>query len=155
VTNVHIRNAPDGRRVKLRTTDDTFLEALDEFKFYIPVDLREYDPSTKEWVVDCYADTELSRWVRQVERSGGRVSYSDNPEPKRRNSYRRTDWRPEPRQLSPYQQLCLVENAPIEVVRAAKKALALLYHPDRAGGDLHKMQSINNAADEIEKGRVA
>jgi hypothetical protein len=48
-------------------------------------------------------------------------------------------------------QLHLLESAPAELVAAAKKTLATLYHPDKPGGDLRRMQEVNNAADVILK----
>lgn len=47
-----------------------------------------------------------------------------------------------------YENLKVAQNAPEEVVRAAYRAMSLLYHPDRNGGsaDAHKiMQIINDA----------
>jgi len=48
----------------------------------------------------------------------------------------------------PYSKLFLIPDAPVEVVKAAYKALALKYHPDR-GGDQAKMQELNSAISEI------
>lgn len=45
---------------------------------------------------------------------------------------------------SSWAMLYLVENAPLEVVCAAYRALAVKYHPDK-GGDVAVMQSINQA----------
>lgn len=55
----------------------------------------------------------------------------------------------QPPPMGPYQKLFLVPGAPIEVVKAAYKALAMKYHPDRPGGDEEKMQEINAAVQEI------
>jgi hypothetical protein len=52
---------------------------------------------------------------------------------------------------SAYASLHLLDSAPWEVVVAAYKAMSLLYHPDRTGGDDEKMKEINNAVDEIRK----
>jgi hypothetical protein len=46
--------------------------------------------------------------------------------------------------------LYLLPDAPPEVVRAAHRALARRYHPDK-GGDLLRMQRINDAADQLRK----
>jgi hypothetical protein len=48
----------------------------------------------------------------------------------------------------PWKVLFLVENAPVEVVKAAYRALAMKYHPDR-GGDIKKMQELNAALSRI------
>jgi DnaJ-domain-containing protein 1 len=45
--------------------------------------------------------------------------------------------------------LHLLPTAPLEVAKAAHKALALIHHPDRAGGDVQRMQRINAAFDLI------
>ena len=45
-------------------------------------------------------------------------------------------------------RLYLLDGAPLEVVRAAYKALAVKYHPDK-GGDVGTMTSINVAYNEI------
>ncbi len=58
--------------------------------------------------------------------------------------------RPAPAQalaLAPaYRTLYLTEDAPIELVEAARRVLSKRYHPD-AGGDTATMQRINAAAD--------
>lgn len=46
--------------------------------------------------------------------------------------------------------LHLQHGAPMEVVKAAHKALSLLHHPD-LGGSNERMKQINNAYDEIVK----
>ena len=50
-----------------------------------------------------------------------------------------------------YETLHLLDSAPLEVVTAAYRALSLLHHPDRDGGNEEKMKAINNAIDEIRK----
>lgn len=48
----------------------------------------------------------------------------------------------------PHAKLYLLPTAPLEVVRAAHRALASLHHPD-VGGDPERMIEINAAYDEI------
>lgn len=58
---------------------------------------------------------------------------------------------PPPRAAPPsshHATLFLLSDAPIEVVQAAHRALALLHHPDR-GGDVEKLKAINAARDAI------
>lgn len=63
-------------------------------------------------------------------------------------------WKPsEPGVLwDPHAVLFLIPGAPIEVIRAAHRALASLHHPDR-GGDVNKMVEINLAYDVLKQGR--
>lgn len=56
-------------------------------------------------------------------------------------------------QKNPYSVLFITEDAPLEVVRAAYKALAALHHPD-VNGCVEKMAEINNAYAEIRKQRT-
>lgn len=49
---------------------------------------------------------------------------------------------------SAYAKLYLLDGAPLEVVRAAYKALAQKYHPDK-GGDVEVMSTLNVAYKEI------
>lgn len=49
----------------------------------------------------------------------------------------------------PWAVMYLAPGAPVEVVKAAYKALALKYHPDKPGGSLVKMQEINAAMEKL------
>jgi hypothetical protein len=51
----------------------------------------------------------------------------------------------------PWAELYLARGAPVEVVKAAYKALAMKYHPDRPGGSVERMQRINAAIGELIK----
>ena len=57
---------------------------------------------------------------------------------------------PSPQQAkkSPHDALCVTRAAPMEVIHAAYRALAKIYHPD-AGGDVRKMQEINVAWEDL------
>lgn len=48
-------------------------------------------------------------------------------------------------------ELGLVPGAPAVVVRAAFRALALIYHPDKPEGSTEKMQKLNKAFTEVKK----
>lgn len=50
---------------------------------------------------------------------------------------------------SPWEILGVMPGAPLEVSRAAYKALAMKAHPDR-GGSVEKMQELNEAIKEVE-----
>jgi curved DNA-binding protein CbpA len=49
---------------------------------------------------------------------------------------------------NPFSILCVTEDAPLEVIRAAYKALAGIYHPDH-GGNEQQMADLNAAYTEI------
>jgi hypothetical protein len=49
----------------------------------------------------------------------------------------------------PYAVLHLLPDAPHEVVKAAYRALAMKYHPDKPDGDDAKMRELNDAVAEI------
>ena len=67
---------------------------------------------------------------------------------KQRYGNRPTEKISEPPKASPYEMLYLMDSAPIEVVKAAYKALALLHHPDR-GGQVERFQQIKEAYEAI------
>jgi DnaJ-class molecular chaperone len=48
----------------------------------------------------------------------------------------------------PYAMLFVTADAPLEVIRAAYKALAVIFHPDH-GGTEQRMTELNNAYTEI------
>lgn len=52
-----------------------------------------------------------------------------------------------------YKCLYLQENAPLEVVKAAYKALAIIYHPDHHQGSSDQMIKLNQAYETITKER--
>jgi hypothetical protein len=49
---------------------------------------------------------------------------------------------------NPFAVLCVTEDAPLEVIRAAYKALAGIYHPDH-GGTEQQMSDLNAAYTEV------
>jgi DnaJ-class molecular chaperone len=57
---------------------------------------------------------------------------------------------PPPQVHSPYSVLYVSPDAPQEVIQAAYRALANLYHPDR-GGNPEKMKALNIAFQEISR----
>jgi hypothetical protein len=141
-------------RIRLRSSDSwLFGEGITTLKAAIDPEYRIYDPAGKFWLIDIEVESDFERWIAYCQDHLNARVIADGPE--RDKPHGRPDWRPEPRQISPYEQLCLTPDAPIEVVRAAKRALAILYHPDKPTGDLERMQLINDAADRIEKGRAA
>jgi hypothetical protein len=140
---------PDGDfRVKLQSDDPSaFKLCIETLKSFIPVPQRSYDPTTKQWTVDESATDRVHRWLNyatanlraQVEwLDAGDYEESEAgwpPPPPRR---------PRPSTDDAFKALFLQPSAPPELVRAAFKCLATLYHPDK-GGDEEKMKAINAA----------
>lgn len=61
---------------------------------------------------------------------------------------KRTRTRPQTRPAPTlYQTLNVAQDAPIEVIQAAYKALAKLHHPDLPNGNAEKMKRVNAAFD--------
>jgi hypothetical protein len=87
------------------------------------------------------------KWQEHSRASSSSSSGSNSYEPPRE---RRAPLRPV---RTAHATLFVAPDAPIEVIRAAYKALAMLYHPD-LGGDLERMVALNRAYEELvsEKG---
>lgn len=143
---------------------------VDWLKQTVPIFSRKWDEDTKSWYVGSqYADEVLAharmsfaglrvegaardndprgQWQRAQEaferqnarertrRMGGQQRYQAPPPPIFRTVTSSSD----------HAQLCVTDDAPPEVVRAAYKALAMLYHPDKPAGSTERMQKINAA----------
>lgn len=138
---------PDGEWIRITgATSKSFIEYL---KFGIkPTSYRRYDAETRTWLVHW---KQLRLLVYAARRYFDYVDYSELP----------TDWQMYvvgadiPQSVvadyvedNPFNKLFVTEDAPNEVIRAAYKALASLYHPDR-GGSSEKMAELNLAYDKI------
>jgi len=53
-----------------------------------------------------------------------------------------------------WSKMFLTEGAPVEVIRAVYRVLAMKYHPDRNGGDGSKMAELNGVYKELMKGLI-
>src|SRR5262245_17535682 len=113
---------------------------LDDFKNRVPHFARRWNQERKLWVIQERFVAVALQVVRQY------FTLIELNEKKQQQQHQRSDYsdRPPP----PYTTLHILPSAPLEVVRAAYKALALLHHPDH-GGDLHTMQTINAAYEKI------
>lgn len=102
---------------------------IEELKAEIPSAFRSYDPATKAWTVRAwYAETATD------------LFYLYFPKP----TQQQTLWT-DPREEA-MKTLYLRSDAPWEVVAAAYRALAKLYHPDKSGNaDERTMLDINRA----------
>jgi len=120
-----------------RTTGFLFLEApynkefLDSLKASVPQSKRVWDNNDKAWYVVRDQFDKLSHLLDMYYDETILVDF-----PAAQVSS--TAWA----------RLYLVENAPLEVVRAVFKVLAMKHHPDK-GGDAGTMQVINDAYKEI------
>lgn len=126
---------------------------VDDLKDYIPPWARRWDPDRRCWEVDdvwwdeareilathgvdIKIDSDpFGTWTRPP-----RGSSTPTPPPGVTRIPLDTDLR----------VLFLLPGAPPEVIRAAYRALSLLYHPDR-GGDAQCMKRLNQAYENLEK----
>lgn len=149
---------------------EVFRSSVNSLKFIVPPAARVYDRSAKNWVISAVAAAELESYLAMMsERFGaavfvvtageerqdrGRRQYSSDDrsnegwedEQRRRRQERPTapDRRDEMSVRLACATLFVADDAPLEVVRGAYRALAKIYHPDR-GGDAGSMRLINRA----------
>jgi hypothetical protein len=115
-----------------------------DLKSAIPPFAREWTASGKKWrIAPDWADVaiKVTRRYFAVVETGKEHAHSQAPP-----CCDRAHYAPE----SDYTKLHLLPSAPDEVIKAAYRALAMLYHPDR-GGDVAKMQAINAAHERLTK----
>lgn len=112
------------------------------------------------WVVlhlfnrDCFDAREKYRKKQREQYNRRNKAYENNwynEYKKNERHYNKTNKSGNGSHSGPHSKLYLLNNAPIEVVKAAYRALSLLHHPDH-GGDEERMKEINNALDKILKG---
>jgi hypothetical protein len=117
---------------------------VDALKVQIPVSYRRWDPDSKTWFVESPYDLTAIRILRAHfphadigERPGEQTQFTTHSGCSCDANHR---------------ALYVCQGAPLEVIRAAYKALAKTHHPD-AGGDVATMQQLNSAyerlADEV------
>ncbi len=140
---IKVTHTSEGYGVKISSADsNAFTYAIDELKNTVPPSYRTYDPTRKIWTItdsDC-----LNDWLYETRRAYTvEVNYADAYQPP-----------PPPKQqiVSPFTTLHLLPSAPPELVKAAYKTLARIYHPD-ASGDSAKMIAINRAYETLTQGR--
>lgn len=150
MTMIFIEKAPDdGWRVKVKSDDpNLFKLSIDTLKSFIPANLRSYDPMLKEWNVVEAARDRLQRWLAYCGSTlhaeiqwldAGEESEEEwvpppPPPPRRR-----------PTKDEAFKALHLLPTAPESVIKAAYRALAVEFHPDKPRGDTSKMQALNSA----------
>jgi hypothetical protein len=127
-----------GTGCELRTPyDEAYLA---DFKGTVPHSARQWDGERKLWLIqESFVDVALAivrRYFQLLELNA------------RQHQQHYTGSSEQP--STAYAVLHLRADAPIEVVKAAYKALAQLHHPDHKG-DLTKMQQINQAYEKLTK----
>jgi hypothetical protein len=151
---IKIFNRDDGALgVKLTSADsDAFGFAIAELKSVVPVGYRRYEPSEKIWLitggffVQDWFDALRAHFDIEVEYVGAQQDRQ------RRHEQKWQPPRPQQSLATPYKTLHLLPDAPPEVVKAAYKALARIYHPDLRG-DTAKMVEINRAYETLSQDR--
>jgi len=126
--------------IKLKSDDsDAFMSAIAALKNYVDASYRAWRPSTKSWCVDASAEFEMGEWLALCTASFS--AEVTRTHAKRQERQTRATPKAE---ADPFAALYLLPSAPVEVVRAAYRALATIHHPDK-GGDVATMQRINAA----------
>lgn len=145
---------------------------IDELKAMVPNELRLWESDHKRWYV---FETYAEQAVRLARKYWPLIDLNayDSPEmaeerkrhqqwrqsqsgygQQQSNQYRQQSsgqWQPgASSSRSDYAMLFVTDDAPPEVIKAAYKALAIKYHPDR-GGDTVAMQAVNAAFDRLKK----
>lgn len=127
---------------------------IDEIKTSLPQSRLMYNEYTKEYLV---YSAEFYAFFKLAEPHFSYIDYSKIPYNWRKNlsnknnSNNYTKVNPTVNSTSNWDVLYLKETAPIEVVKAAYKALAKLYHPDINPDNVDKMSKINVAYESILK----
>jgi hypothetical protein len=155
MTTIHIGRVYSGYHVTFRGGD--FSLCVSTLKSFIPAGLRGYTPATRQWFIDEDATNQMRRWLSYAETmTGARVEWIGGATDSDSESYAdyEPEWTPPPpppprpprsKALDPHATLWLLPGAPPELVRAAFKCLATIYHPDKPTGDEEKMKELNSA----------
>ncbi len=140
---IKITNTDGGYGVKIFAADtNAFTYAISELKGIIPVAFRNYEPAAKTWVI---TDWEcLDEWIGELRSVYAVETEYDDEQPAQKP--------PAQSIASPFATLHLLPSAPPELVKAAYKTLARIYHPDMRG-DSAKMIEINRAYETLTQGR--
>lgn len=115
-----------------------------------PTTYRRYDSEKRNWLVHWKRLPAIAKIARS---HFDRVDWSSLPEPWQMFAAgAQVSDQPilESKTANPYATLYVLDDAPMEVVRASFRALATLWHPD-VGGSAEKMKELNVAFDAIKK----
>lgn len=124
-----------------------FLEAL---KKAVDYPTRRWVPEEKVWLIKAAAYEKVDKLLRKhFPKMEFRISDKAVRLVKRRYKERVVLPAPkEPKSWGPYRELYVNDDAPQQVVIAAYKALARMYHPD-LGGSTEAMTRVNRAFESI------
>jgi hypothetical protein len=113
---------------------------LEDLKAAIPYRFREWDPARKVWTIEsAYADLAIEILLRHF-------PTAETP----RHSRPQANTQTRPTDNDPFATLHLLPSAPVEVVKAAYRALAKLHHPD-VQGDAITMRRLTEAHDALSR----
>ena len=136
---------------------------IGQLKLKVPPDKRTWEGDLQRWYISpgyagdawkLFKATWPDAVIYPADTSSQRASRGTTTGQSWQGTYRfQGTWNPLTPQMArtgPYAVLQVDVNACPQVIRAAYKALASLYHPDK-GGDPIKMQALNQAMDELKK----
>ncbi len=116
-----------------------FQDAIQGLKDFIAPPYRRWQPSSKSWRILPEGQLYVMDWITVCrDQFKAEVTWG------KAKPHTRRETKPVP---DPFAALYLLPSAPVEVVKAAYRALATLHHPDH-GGDVEKMKQINAAYSE-------
>jgi len=130
--------------IKVHADDaDAFHDAIQGLKDFVDPSARRWQPATKSWRILPAGQLYVIDWLAVCrDQFAAEVIWGKEKQKERREG--RAAPKPAP---DPFAALYLLPSAPVEVVKAAYRALATLHHPDH-GGDVEKMKAINAAYSE-------
>lgn len=144
-------------------------EYVNAIKYCIHKQYRSFESLSRVWKVDaryfeCMVTLVKAYFGSFIDSTGGvssqqatdwkeRWEVFKTMEHTRQTHEQQSGWNPRTRKSTshgPFGVLYVTPNAPKEVIKAAYRVLAQLYHPDR-GGDTALMQQLNAAYDELKQ----
>lgn len=128
-------------------------EDLKTFLSSLPPHFRTWNPKSKCWVIVPEILNKIVSYSRhlftRIDSSSLPVRHQTIVQRALQGLKDNSSIKNEPN--SPYATLYVTQNAPKFVIKAAYKALAFQYHPDR-GGNSEEFQRVREAYDKIVKG---
>ncbi len=133
--------------IKVHADDaDAFHDAIQGLKDFIASPYRRWQPASKSWRILPEGQLYVMDWITVCrDQFNAEVTWG------KAKSQPRATRKPE---ADPFAALHLLPSAPVEVVKAAYKALAVIHHPDK-GGDAVQFTKIQKAWEAVETHLVA